>query len=55
MINPERLAKDLKINGFSIEVNIPFNPITDLMSYYGIRLVKGDSWGRQIFVLARSA
>jgi len=55
VINPERLAKDLKINGFSIEVNIPFNPITDLMSYYGIRLVKGDSWGRQIFVLARSA
>ena len=55
VINSERFAKDLESNGFAVEVNIPFNPITDLMSYYGIKLVKGDFWGRQIFVLARSA
>ena len=53
VINPEKFAGELEVNGFSVEVNIPFNPITDLMHYYGIKLTKGDVWGRQIFVLAR--
>ena len=46
VINPEKFAEELEVNGFSVEVNIPFNPITDLMRYYGIKLTKGDVWGR---------
>ena len=47
------LFDDIKRAGFMIDHWVPFNPIIKLMNFYGIRLVKGDSWNRQLMLVSR--
>tara|TARA_B100001093_G_scaffold517863_1_gene600748 strand:+ start:1490 stop:2308 length:819 start_codon:yes stop_codon:yes gene_type:complete len=52
VLSQEELSYDLKENNYEIKVNIAFNPITNLMNFYNIKLVEGNDWGRQLFILA---
>ena len=53
IINANEFEKDLVEFGLVPEVNIPFNPISNLMKYYGIRITNGEDWGRQLFILSK--
>ena len=52
VINQQEFSKELEDLGFNITTNVEFNPIENMMKYYGIELVNGESWGRQVFIVA---
>ena len=53
VINADDFEKDMVEFGLRPQVSIPFNPISNLMKYYGIKIIDGDDWGRQIFMLSK--
>lgn len=52
IINGDRLQKDLEDYKYRVSVNESYNPITIMMDFYGIKLLEGDDWGRQIIIVA---
>ena len=52
VINQQEFSIQLEDLGFNIITNLEFNPIENMMKYYGIELVNGKSWGRQVFIMA---
>jgi len=52
VINQKEFAKELEDLGFDIKTSLDFNPIEDMMKYYGVELVDGNGWGRQVFMVA---
>jgi ubiquinone/menaquinone biosynthesis C-methylase UbiE len=50
VMNSKILQNDMIEFNFEPVVNICFNPITNLMKYYGIELIEGNDWGRQLFI-----
>ena len=52
VINQEDFSKELEGLGFDIKTSLDFNPIENMMQYYGIELVDGKGWGRQVFMIA---
>lgn len=52
VINEDEFADELEELNFKVRVSMPFNPITKMMDYYGIRLLEGEDWGRQVFMIA---
>ena len=54
VINANEFTKDMIRFGLKPKVNISFNPISNLMSYYGIKIIDGNDWGRQLFILSKS-
>lgn len=52
VINQKEFAKELEELGFDIKTSLDFNPIEDMMKYYGVELVDGNGWGRQVFIVA---
>lgn len=52
VVNQKNFGEELESLGFNIKTNIEFNPIINLMDYYGIKLINSDSWGRQLFMVA---
>ena len=52
-VNSEIILDKLKKYKFEVLKNITFNPISDLMNYYGIKLINGNDWGRQLFSLCK--
>ena len=53
VINAKDFEKDMIEYGLKPEVNIAFNPISNLMDYYGIKILNGKDWGRQLFILSK--
>ena len=53
VINADDFEKDMVEFGLRPQVSIPFNPISNLMKYYDIKIIDGDDWGRQIFMLSK--
>lgn len=51
VINQKEFGKELEELGFRVKTNISFNPISNMMKYYGINLVDGECWGRQVFII----
>lgn len=51
VINQQEFAAELEDLGFNIKTNIEFNPIENMMKYYGVELIKGRTWGRQVFMV----
>ena len=43
-------SNDIEEFKFFPKINIEFNQITNLMNYYGINLISGNSWGRQLYI-----
>ena len=52
VINQEEFSNELDELGFVIKTDLEFNPIENMMKYYGIELVEGTGWGRQVFIIA---
>ena len=52
VINQKEFSKELNELGFTIKTDLAFNPIENMMKYYGVELVDGDGWGRQVFIIA---
>ena len=52
VINQKDFSDELKGLGFDIKTDLEFNPIENMMSYYGINLVDCPGWGRQVFMIA---
>ena len=52
VINQEEFSNELDELGFIIKTDLEFNPIENMMKYYGIELVEGTGWGRQVFIIA---
>ena len=53
VINENEFEKDMVQFGLKPKINIPFNPISDLMKYYDIKIIDGEDWGRQIFIMSK--
>ena len=53
VIEASELEQDLTNYGLQPEINISFNPISDIMNYYGMKILDGDDWGRQLFNLSK--
>lgn len=52
VINQDSFASELEAFNFKVKINLSFNPISKIMDYYGIKLIKGEDWGRQVFIVA---
>lgn len=52
VINQKEFSEELEALGFDIKTSLEFNPIENMMKYYGIELVNGEGWGRQVFIVA---
>ncbi len=52
VINQDSLAGELEAFNFTVKINLSFNPISKMMDYYGIKLIEGEDWGRQVFMIA---
>ena len=52
-LNSNDLAKTLRNHNFDIKTNIFFNPISNLMKFYGMELISDNDWGRQLFIVAK--
>ena len=52
VINQKEFSNELEALGFDIKTSLEFNPIENMMEYYGIELVNGEGWGRQVFIVA---
>ncbi len=52
VLSQESLTNDLIAYNYDIKVNIEFNSIKNLMDFYGVKLIEGTDWGRQLFILA---
>ena len=50
VMNSKILQNHMLEFNFEPVVNISFNPISNLMRYYGIELIEGSDWGRQLFI-----
>ena len=50
VMNSKIFQNDMIECNFDPVINISFNPISNLMKYYGIELIEGDDWGRQLFI-----
>jgi len=50
IMNSKLFSNDIEEFKFIPKINIEFNQITNLMNYYGIKLISGDSWGRQLYI-----
>jgi len=53
VIEASELEQDLTNYALQPEINISFNPISDIMNYYGMKILDGDDWGRQLFNLSK--
>lgn len=53
VINANEFEKEMVQFGLNPKINIPFNPISNLMKHYGIKIIDGEDWGRQIFMLSK--
>lgn len=52
VINQSSFAGELEDFNFKVKINLSFNPISKMMDYYGIKLIEGEDWGRQVFMIA---
>ena len=52
VINQKDFASELDALGFDIKVDMEFNPIKNMMNYYGVEAIDGEDWGRQVFMIA---
>ena len=52
VINQDSFATELEAANFRVKINLAFNPISKMMDYYGIKLIEGEDWGRQVFMIA---
>lgn len=50
IMNSKLFSNDIEEFQFIPKINIEFNQITNLMNYYGINLISGNSWGRQLYI-----
>ena len=50
IMNSKLFSNDIEEFKLFPKINIEFNEITNLMNYYGINLISGNSWGRQLYI-----
>jgi len=52
-LNLNDISKYISQFGFKEEKSCFFNPISNLMKYYGIELISENDWGRQLFLVMK--